>query len=450
MEKIYRAMTIAGSDSGGGAGIQADLKTFAALGVYGTCVITAITAQNTRTVTAIQDVEPQIVKAQIDAVVSDIGVDAVKMGMLHTSEIIRIVAQEIQRSDIPTVVDPVMIAKSGAKLLREDAIDALTKSLLPRATVVTPNAPEATVLSGLKVENLATAKEAAKKISSMGPRGVVVKGGHIPSKGKVADVLYVDGQYHVFETDELPSKTTHGTGCTFASAVAAYLAKGEDITESVRLAKGFVLDAIRFGVSVGGGHGPVNPMADLYRMAEKPYVLENMVSAIRLLENSQSVAKVIPEVNSNLAMALEYAVDSSEVAGIPGRVLRVGNKVKVLSCPVFGGSRHVANTILAAKAHSPSVKAAMNIRYSLEILGKVRELGLVASAYDRRNEPPEVKTAEGMTTRWGAEEAIRAAGRVPDAIYHDGDWGKEAMITILGGDAVEVAGTVIRIAERLP
>ena len=450
MEKIYRAMTIAGSDSGGGAGIQADLKTFAALGVYGTCVVTAITAQNTRTVTAIQDVEPQIVKAQIDVVVSDIGVDVVKTGMLHTSEIVRIVAQEIQRSDIPTVVDPVMIAKSGAKLLREDAIDALTKSLLPRATVVTPNAPEATVLSGLKVENLATAREAAKKISSMGPRGVVVKGGHIPSKGKVADVLYVDGQYYVFETEELPSKTTHGTGCTFSSAVAAYLAKGEDITEAVRLAKGFVLDAIRFGIPVGEGHGPVNPMADLYRMAEKPYVLENMVSAIRMLESSQSVAKVMPEVNSNLAMALEYAVDSNDVAGIPGRVFRVGNTVKAFSFPVFGGSRHVANTILAVKAHKPSVKAAMNIRYSPEILGKVRELGLLASAYDRRNEPPEVKAAEGMTTKWGAEEAIRAAGGVPNAIYHDGDWGKEAMITILGKDAIEVTKTVIRIAEILP
>ena len=450
MKTVYRALTIAGSDSGGGAGIQADLKTFAALRVYGACAITAITAQNTRTVTAIQDVEPQVVKAQIDAVVSDIGVDVAKTGMLHTSEIIKLVAQEIRRYGIPTVVDPVMIAKSGAKLLRDDAIEVLVKALLPNATIVTPNAPEATVLSGLEVENLETAKEAAKKIAAMGPRGVVVKGGHIPSKGKVADVLYVDGKYHVFEADELPSKTTHGTGCVFSSAIAAYLAKGEDIKAAVSKAKGFVLDAIRFGMPVGGGYGPVNPMANIYREAEKPKVLENIVSAIRLLESSQSVAKVIPEVNSNLAMALEYAVDSSEVAGIPGRLFRVANAVKAHSCPVFGGSRHVANTILAAKAHDSFVRAAMNIRYSPGILGKVRELGFVASAYDRRNEPPEVKGAEGMTTKWGAEEAIRAAGRVPNAIYHDGDWGKEAMITILGKDAIEVAKTVIRIAEMLP
>ncbi len=449
MATIYRAMTIAGSDSGGGAGIEADLKTFAALGVYGTCVVTAITAQNTRTVTAVQDVEPQVVRAQIDAVVSDIGLDSVKIGMLHTREIIRTVVQEMQRNDIPTVVDPVMIAKSGSKLLQEDAVDALIDSLLPRATVVTPNAPEATVLSGLSVKDLATAKEAAKKISSMGPRGVVVKGGHIPSKGKVADVLYVDGQFHVFEADELPFKTTHGTGCTFSSALAAYLAKGEAITEAVKLARAFVLDAIRFGISVGGGYGPVNPMANLYRRAEKLDVIENIASAIRLLESSQSVAKVMPEVNSNIAMAIEHAVDSNDVAGIPGRIFKVGHIVKAFSCPTFGGSRHVANTILAAKAHNPYIKAAMNIRYSQEILGKVLDLGLVASAYNRRDEPSNVKAAEGMTTKWGAEEAIRAAGKVPDAIYHDGDWGKEAMITILGKDATEVARTVIRIAEML-
>jgi len=262
-------LTIAGSDSGGGAGIQADLKTFAALGVHGACAITAITAQNTRTVTAIQDVDARIVKAQINTVVNDIGIDAVKTGMLHTSEIIGIVAQEIRSFKIPTVVDPVMVAKSGAKLLHDDAVSSLKRELLPDATVATPNAPEATVLSGIKVDSVEAAKEAARKISSMGPVGVVVKGGHIPYRGKVADVLYVNGEYHVFETEELPSRTTHGTGCTFSSAIAAYMARGENVTQAVKLAKVFVQDAIRFGVLVGEGVGPVNPMASLYKEAEK-------------------------------------------------------------------------------------------------------------------------------------------------------------------------------------
>jgi hydroxymethylpyrimidine/phosphomethylpyrimidine kinase len=447
--KIDRALTIAGSDSGGGAGIQADLKTFAALGVYGMCVITAVTAQNTMAVTAIQDIDQEVVKAQIEAVVEDIGVDASKTGMLHTREIINVVAKSLRRYGFPVVVDPVMVAKSGARLLKQEAVEVLVESILPLATVVTPNVPEAVALSGLEVNNVEDAKKAAKRIVEFGPKAVVVKGGHIPSKGKVVDVLYDGERFHVFETDELITKTTHGTGCTFSSAIAAYLAKGEAITEAVKLAKEFVYEAIRFGIPIGQAHGPVNPLASLYKKVDKYYTLENINVAIRILEDSRSVFKLIPEVNSNLVMAPSYAVDYRDVAGIPGRIAAVGTKVKAISCPAFGASRHVANTVLVAKSHNPEIRAAMNIRYGKHILRKIEELGLLTSAYDRRKEPQEVKMVEGMTTRWGAEEAIKSAGRVPDAIYHDGDWGKEAMITILGRDALDVVNKVIKIAESL-
>lgn len=449
MSKVHRALTIAGSDSGGGAGIQADLKTFAALGVHGMSVITSITAQNTVAVTAIQDITPNVVRAQLEAVVADIGADAAKTGMLHTAEIIEVVAEGIQRHHLRTVVDPVMISKSGARLLRPDAVSALVEKLLPLAEVVTPNAPEASALSGIEVRDRKTAEEAAKRIAGLGVKAVVVKGGHIPSQGKVADILYEDGRVHIFEVEELSTKTTHGTGCTFSSAVAANLAKGFEISEAVHLAQQFVLKAIRFGIPVGQGHGPVNPMANLCAEAERWTVLDSLSRAVALLEGSEDVARVIPEVNSNLAMASTYATDASDVAGIPGRIIRVGKGVKALSCPTFGGSSHVANTVLAAHSHNPEVRAAMNIRYSEQALSKLKELGLLASPYDRRKEPPEVKRIEGMTTRWGAEEAIKSAGRVPDAIYHDGDWGKEAMITILGRDAVEVANRVIKIAKAL-
>lgn len=449
MPRIYRALTIAGSDSGGGAGIQADLKTFAALGVHGMSVVTSITAQNTTSVTAIQDVNPDIVRAQLEAVVSDIGVDAAKTGMLHTKEIIEVVAAEIQHHHLRTVVDPVMISKSGARLLRPDAVSALVEKLLPHAEVVTPNAPEASALSGIEVKDRETAEESAKRIAGLGVKAVVVKGGHIPSQGKVSDILYEDGKVHLFEVEELSTRTTHGTGCTYSSAIAAYLAKGLEIPDAVYLAQQFVHEAIRFGIPVGQGHGPVNPLASLYAEAERWAVLNNLSSAVKLLEDCDEVARVIPEVNSNLAMISTYAIDADDVAGIPGRIVRVSTGVKAMSCPTFGGSRHVANTILAAHAHNADVRAAMNIRYSEQTLYKLREFGWVASAYDRRKEPPEVKSMEGMTTRWGAEEAIKSAGRVPDAIYHDGDWGKEPMITILGRDAVEVVERVIRIAKSL-
>jgi hydroxymethylpyrimidine/phosphomethylpyrimidine kinase len=445
----FRALTIAGSDSGGGAGIQADLKTFAAHGVHGMSVITAITAQNTIAVTAIQDIDPDIVLAQLDAVVSDIGVDATKTGMLHTVETVRVVGQSIQRYHLRTVVDPVMISKSGARLLMPEAVSAMVEELLPYAELVTPNAPEASALSGVDVKDQASAQEAAEKIARFGVKAVVVKGGHIPMKGKVTDLLYDHGDVHLFEVEEIETKTTHGTGCTYSSAIAANLAKGLAIPESVALAQKFVNRALRFGLQLGKGHGPVNPMAGIYAEAEKWAVLRNMSAAVAMLEATPEVTRVMPEVNSNLAMATSYALGVEDVAGIPGRIIRVGAGVKSESCPTFGSSRHVANTVLVAQSHDPQKRAAMNIRYSEEILATVNGLGLLASSYDRRKEPAEVKSMEGMTTRWGAEEAIRSIGRVPDAIYHEGDWGKEAMITILGRDAVEVSERVIRVARLI-
>ena len=227
MRRIPRALTIAGSDSGGGAGIQADLKTFAALGVHGMSALTSITAQNTVTVTAIQDVDPAIVRAQIEAVVKDIGVDAAKTGMLHTSEIIEVVAEEIEKYGLPVVVDPVMIAKSGAALLKPEATEALVRRLLPLATVVTPNAMEAEVLSGMKIGSIEDGKRAAEKIVTFGPKATVVKGGHIlQMEGKAVDILLHEGEFTLLEAERYEVKTDHGTGCSFASAIAAELAKG--------------------------------------------------------------------------------------------------------------------------------------------------------------------------------------------------------------------------------
>ena len=224
-------MTIAGSDSGGGAGIQADLKTFAALGVYGTSVITAVTAQNTLAVNGIAEIPADMVSAQIDTVMSDIGTDAVKTGMLAHSGIIEAVAERIQALDMPNVVvDPVMVAKSGDRLLREEAVDAYRTRLIPRAMVVTPNIPEAEALVGFTIETDDDVYRAARAIAGMGARNIVIKGGH--REGPVTDVLYSEGRFHDFTSARIESKNTHGTGCTFASAIAAHLARGCSVEEA--------------------------------------------------------------------------------------------------------------------------------------------------------------------------------------------------------------------------
>ena len=448
MRKIPCALTIAGSDSGGGAGIQADLKTFAALGVHGMSALTSITAQNTAAVTAVQDVRPDIVKAQIDAIVEDIGVDAAKTGMLHTIEIIQAVAEEIVKYRFPTVIDPVMIAKSGAPLLRPDAIETFVKELFPLATVVTPNATEAETLSGVKVGTLESAKQAARKIAKLGPKAVVVKGGHVLSGEKAIDVLYIDDEFRTLEAKRIETKTTHGTGCSFSAAIAAELAKGKNVFEAVSVAKEFITKAIMFGLPIGRGFGPVNPMANLYNEAEKYQVIKNVKDAVRILEEHPEVEGLIPEVQTNIVMALSYASSHLDVAAIQGRVVRVERGVKASSCPEFGASRHVAKTVLAVMKHDPSIRAGMNIRYSEEIVEICKKLGLTVSYYDRREEPPEIKRIEGMTTAWGAEQAIKKVGKVPDVIYHLGDWGKEPLITLLGKTAVDVANTAVKVAKE--
>lgn len=250
-------MTIAGSDSGAGAGIQADLKTFAALGVYGTSVVTAVTAQNTLSVDGIAEIPADMVATQIDAVISDIGTDAVKTGMLAHSGIIEAVADRIEALRIPNVVvDPVMVAKSGDRLLREEAIDAYRTLLLPRALVVTPNIPEAEALTDIAIKTDRDAIRTAKAIAGMGAKWVVIKGGH--REGPVKDILYSDGAVHEFVSARIQSKSTHGTGCTFASAIAAHLARGCSVEKAVSQAKEYVSAAIEAAYPVGQGHGPLN------------------------------------------------------------------------------------------------------------------------------------------------------------------------------------------------
>lgn len=252
------ALTIAGSDSGAGAGIQADLKTFSAFGVYGVTVLTAITAQNTVGVRAVQEVEPATVAAQLDAVAEDFSIGALKTGMLSSAAIIEAVARGIQRHGLaPLVVDPVMIAKSGDRLLREDAVDALRRSLLPLADVVTPNIPEAEVLAGFAIRTQDDRHKAARAIMTLGARAVVIKGGH-SDEDPVVDLLVDRDGVHEFSADRIATTSTHGTGCTFSAAITAALARHQDLPAAVGEARAYLSRALASAPGLGHGHGPLN------------------------------------------------------------------------------------------------------------------------------------------------------------------------------------------------
>lgn len=252
-------LTIAGSDSGGGAGIQADIKAMQANGAYAASVITAVTAQNTVAVNSVLEMPRDLIEAQLDTVCTDLDVRATKTGMLSSSQIISVVAAGIRRHDLhPLVVDPVMISKSGFALLADQAVDALVGELLPLADLVTPNVHEAERLTGSSISNLTDAKRAARRIHELGPKAVLVKGGHLDTEREAVDVLFDGASFELVRAERLDARNTHGTGCTYSSAIAARMALGDDVRAAVLSAKRYVTEAIRHGLAIGAGTGPTD------------------------------------------------------------------------------------------------------------------------------------------------------------------------------------------------
>ncbi len=450
--RIPVALTIAGSDSGGGAGIEADLKTFAALGVHGVVAITSVTAQNTYAVTAVHDLPPEMVVKQIEAVAEDMSVDAAKTGMLSNAGIIEAVARTVRRYGFPLVVDPVMIAKSGAPLLRPDAVDALVKHVIPLATVVTPNRMEAEKLTGMSIRSLEDAKKAAKKIvEELGAKAAIVKGGHLEGDESI-DVLYYDGRFREYRAPRIKDGCTHGTGCAFSAAIAAELAKGKPLEEAVKVAKKFITMAIDYGLRVGKGHCPVNPMAWLDIAAEKWWAIQDVEEAVAmLLAKQEAVARYAPEVGINVVKAIRYPYARSveDVAAVEGRIVKTAKNKLIQVGPVrMGASSHLARLVLAAMEYDPDVRAAVNIAYTEELVEAAKKLGYTVVRVDRRAEPEEVKSVEGASMQWIVREAVKNAGRTPDLIYDEGDVGKEAMIRILGATAVDAVEKLLKIVEE--
>ncbi|MFD1706652.1 bifunctional hydroxymethylpyrimidine kinase/phosphomethylpyrimidine kinase [Siminovitchia sediminis] len=277
------ALTIAGSDSGGGAGIQADLKTFSACGVFGMSAITAVTAQNTVEVRSVQNIDLSVIRDQIAAVFEDIDVDAVKIGMLGNSDIIQTVSDTLKVYQPKyLVIDPVMVSKGGHHLLEKEAVATLSNLLLPMASLVTPNIPEAEVLTGNRIQSESDMYEACRKILSKGPEAVLIKGGHL--KGDPTDVFYDGNEFKVFQGRRIETKNVHGTGCTLSSAITAQLAKGASMPEAIQIAKDYITRAIEKSLDIGHGHGPAHhfhPFYDVKNEDErmKHHSLNNSLSA---------------------------------------------------------------------------------------------------------------------------------------------------------------------------
>ena len=435
MKRVVVA-SIAGSDPSGGAGVQADLRVFTLLGAYGQTVITALTVQNSLGVKSFQAAPPALVKAQLEALFEDLPPIALKTGMLAKAETVYAVAEVLERHRPLLVVDPVMVSQSGHPLISEEATKALKERLLPLATVVTPNLPEASVLLGEKVEK--PNEEAAREFLKLGPQAVVLKGGHAEGPG-ASDLLYDGENLFRYESPRVEGSVGHGTGCTFSAALTVYLAQGIPLREAVRKAKDFVYLALLSARDkpLGRGTSPADHLIHLDRLREERLVLERLEEAARYF-CSHPVRPLIPEVQSNLAYALPYARTHEEVAAFPGRIVAMGEAALPVGCPRFGASRHVANIVLAALRHDPTKRAALNIRFREEFLKRAQDLGLRVAEFSRKDEPEEIKQKEGSTLAWGVDLVCRRLGFVPDLIADRGEVGKEPMIRVLGVDPLDV------------
>jgi len=443
MKQVSTVLTIAGSDSSGGAGIQADIKTISAHELFATSVITSITAQNSKGVQATFDLPPEEVEAQLKAVLEDGKPAAVKTGMLGNEALVECVARLLNKARIKNlVVDPVIKSSSGKTLLSKKGVETLKEKLLPLALLVTPNIPEAEILSGVRIKNHQDRLKAAKAIRKLGARNVLIKGGHAKSN---ADDFFYDGKKsEVFDGVRIGKKDTHGTGCVLSAAIASGLALGLGVPLAIQKGKGWVTEGIVNSVSRGESLGNVDPMASLFKTHHRFEVIQKLSAAIELLKENR-IGRLIPEVQSNIGIGLPGAIEAKDVAAIPGRISKIGDDIFTVAAPRLGASQHVAKIVLAAMHFDPEMRAVMNIKLTNSTLKACKKLKFKMASFDRAKEPKSVKQREGSSLEWGTYTAIKKCGFVPDIIYDLGGQGKEEMIRVLAQDVGELVEKVLKI-----
>ncbi|MHB8069217.1 MAG: bifunctional hydroxymethylpyrimidine kinase/phosphomethylpyrimidine kinase [Desulfobaccales bacterium] len=425
-------LIIAGSDPGAGAGLQQDLKVATLLGTYGLTVVTALTVQNSLGVQAVHPVAPEVVDAQLAAVFSDFPVAAVKVGMLATAGIVRVVARRLQENQPPyLVVDPVLAASSGAALLDPAGIKALKEEIFPLTHLLTPNAPEAALLTGMEVNTPEHLEAAARRLQKLGPAWVLAKGGHLP--GEPVDVLTDGANAYHLPGPRLTAPHSHGSGCALATACAAGLARGLALPEAVNQARTLVAQALRWGLPLGNGRGPVNPFAPFARDAARYRVIESLREAAARLQK-EDISPLVPEVMSNLGYATPYAEGPRDVAAFPGRLVPSQEGLLIPAAPAFGASSQMAAVILAVAGAHPLLRSAMNIKYfpGLEEMAPLLSLKVAILPGPQEAAAAAAGLEESLSRKVAA--TLQPGEPPPDLLHDPGDGSREPMIYILGPD----------------
>ena len=422
-------LSIGGSDPSSGAGIQSDIKTFSKYYVYGLTVVTAITSQNTRKVTSIEPVSAKSLKTQLDSIFSDFHVDAIKIGMVYNSQIIKIIHSKLKNIKVPIVVDPIIKSTTGTMLLKKSALNDYKKMIIPLAYVITPNKYEAKILSG--ISNI---KKSAKKIQAMGAKCVIITGA-TSSNNHISDFILEQNREYVIAGKKIPI-TNHGSGCTFSASITAMLGKGEhDIRITAKHAKNYVYWSIKNSKKIGKGINITHK--DVLNGSKE------LGDSINYFKQIKNIYKVIPECQTNFVFAKKNPKTTKDVLGISGRLVKSGKDVVTAGEIVYGGSQHVGTAVIEVNKKFPEIRSCLNIKYDTKIISKAKKSRFTVLSYDRNKEPRKSKQKENSSIAWGIANSLKT--KLPDIIYHKGDIGKEPMILIFGKNPKDVIGKVSKL-----
>ncbi|MEF8847821.1 MAG: bifunctional hydroxymethylpyrimidine kinase/phosphomethylpyrimidine kinase [Candidatus Thermoplasmatota archaeon] len=445
-KKRKKAITIAGLDPSGGAGILADIKSFNSIKVHGLSVITCITAQNTSRVEEIYKVSLDKVEKQIDVLMKDIKPEAAKTGMLYDQEIVSLVAKKIKRYGIKTVVDPVMESTSGDALSSQGFQKNLREELFPYTYILTPNKLEAEKLSNLKISDIDDMKKSCKILYSLGPENIYLKGGHLKDKYST-DIFYDGNEFDIFKLPKIKGKKAHGSGCSLSALIAGYFAKSEKTKIAVKKAKYSLWNMIKTGYRPGRGADVLNHSIKAVNEIPKTFQsLEHFKVWLRLKENMEKLIKIlpykfIPEVGINFGYAIKKAKYNNDICAIDGRIIKTKKKPNICNYLRFGGSDHIAKIILTVMHFDKRIRSAINLKYSEENLEKFQSKNFKILSFERKNEPNYSKS----TMEWGTKQVIEEKNQIPDIIYDKGSIGKEPMIRLIGENPKRIVEKIKRV-----
>lgn len=426
---MVNLLSIAGTDPSSGAGIQRDLRTFAAHGHCGFSAVTVVTSQNSKRFTAIRPMPPSMVLSQIDDILDEFELDGIKIGAVYSSEIIKAVHAALKNLNVPIILDPIIRSSTGSTLLRRDAMSHFKKLLLPLAAAVTPNVSEAQDLTGAAIDSRKSMAEAAQMLFDAGAQRVIITG--LGEGNRITDCIFDEPTVSFISSKRRGS--AHGGGCTHSAVLTVHISEGAGIADAAGYAKEYTTDSFETLPSPGTAAVP-----------ESIYHLQDALGKIQQIKKMHTL---IPEVQSNFGYARKNAKTMQDVAAVRGRIVRAGKSVIVAGSPAFGASRHVASAILEVKAKFPEIRAGFNIRYEPTTISKLMDNGANVISYDRSAEPENVQKKEGRSIPWGIARAVSDTEIEPDVIYHKGAMGKEPMIILFGHSPMEIIQKIRCILE---